>query len=415
MSYDSIPSGWRDIAEPIKKELIDLIHDNLEDLNGRVTNVEGAISTTVIANELVERERDAVPVGSMVWSPLSESDFQAQVLDGSWELADGQTVSSTDYATVVGRSALPDVRGKFLRMRAHGTSTTYNADGDVATDTYQNSTNIAHTHVMTHGHAHTITATGSFASTAHTHTFAHVHEMFDQPNASGGSESITGRLTADPSSTDVLDGVGGISHLQFGVGDPFSANNTGFAHDGFRLTATGPKSWYTTGVLAGPSGTTGSTATTSSPSATSTVGTSGSVTNFTGSTASDGNATESRPHNVTENLFVKTNKNYVTTRNGYFLWRAPQSLTINQVVLTPVNQGTSGSLVVDVKQGPLSSITTSIFSSAPSLGFAATTPQTGTINPTNAQVAAGDYVRIDITSVQAKLTSFHILIAATPT
>ncbi len=131
---------------------------------------------------------------------------------------------------------------------------------------------------------------------------------------------------------------------------------------------------------------------------------------LTGPTGSN----ETRPRNVTENLMLKVNKNYITARNGYILWRAPQAITINQVVVSPVHQGTSGTLTIDIKQGPLTAISTSIFTSTPSLVYSGTVAVTGTLNPSNATVAAGDYVRVDITATQAKLTEFHILIAATP-
>jgi hypothetical protein len=406
MAYSSIPDSWREVGKAVKKDLVDRIHDNLEDLNGRVTNVEGSVSTIIVANQSIKKERDHAPLGTMVWTPLSEAQFQSATDDGGWELCDGATAVGSDYGTLMSRTTVPDVRGRFLRMRAHGSGTTYNPDGDVATDTAQAQAVLAHTHVMTHAHANTFSATGTFSSSTHTHNISHYHQVaYDSAGTPGQDNKLRFLTTGSASQAAFTTGATEILGT-YAVGDVGSSLGT------FMSTVTG--ALYSSGAL-GPSSGSAGTATSAAPSATSSVSFSGAVTNFTGSTsANTGAVSETRPSNVTENLMIKVNKNYVTVRNGYLLWRAPQALTINQVILTPVTQGTSGTLTVDVKKGPLGSVTTSIFSATPSLAYNGAVAVAGTLDATNAQIAAGDYVRVDITATQAKLQEFHILIAAIP-
>ncbi len=404
MAYDSIPDLWREVGKGVKKDLIDRIHDNLEDLDGRVTNVEGSVSTTIIANQTIKKERDHAPIGTMVWSPLSEAQFQTATDDGGWELCDGATAVGSDYGTLMSRSVLPDVRGRFLRM-ADGAAGR-NPDGNVATDVAQSGTgsNFAHTHTINHGHSHTIAASGTFASSTHKHGMSHTHQVWYK----GVSRVMYGRTASDPSLTTFSSSG---SSLQY---DNYNVTLSGSGFDIAGATGVAATSYYSSGVIDPSGGGSGSTAKSSAADTTASVGNSGSVTNYTGSSGSDGVASESRPINVTENLMIKVNKNYVTARTGYLLWRAPQALTINQVILTPVTQGTSGTLTVDIKKGVHGSISTSIFTATPTMLYSASTPQTGTLNATNAQIAAGEYVRVDITTTQAKLVEFHILIAATP-
>jgi hypothetical protein len=50
MSFVTIPSGWIDVSDPLKKELFDLIKDNLDDLDSRTTAVEGGASKVIVYN-----------------------------------------------------------------------------------------------------------------------------------------------------------------------------------------------------------------------------------------------------------------------------------------------------------------------------------------------------------------------------
>ncbi|HWM92474.1 MAG TPA: hypothetical protein VN493_17040 [Thermoanaerobaculia bacterium] len=59
--------------------------------------------------------KQAVPVGSVVASMLDYNEFR-EIAGSGWFPADGRTVStSSKYAVITGRTALPDLRGMFLR------------------------------------------------------------------------------------------------------------------------------------------------------------------------------------------------------------------------------------------------------------------------------------------------------------
>ena len=391
MSYTSIPDAWRNVGKAIKQELVELIHDNLEDLDTRVTNVEGAVSTTLVLNELIKKERDTVPLGTITWSPLTEAQFQAESSDGAWELCDGASVTGSDYAVLMSRTTVPDIRGRFIRMRAHGTAATINPDGDVATDTAQADDTKIHSHANTFA-----LGSATVASSAHRHDMYHAHQWahLDATNSFwyGQVTLDAGETTIGSGSDKFMERVGDLASgaLSFKYAAQSAGSNTNY---------------HTTGVLDGPSGT-GSSADTGTPTATTTVTLSGAVTNSTGA--------EGRPKNITQNAFIKINKNYITVRDGYYIWRAPQDLTINQVILSPITQGTSGTLTIDVKKGALGAINTSIFTTLPDMAFGDATAQTGVINAVNAVITAGQYISVNITTTQAKLQEFHLLIGATP-
>ena len=77
-----------------------------------------------------------LPVGSVIYSMLSESQFQGETTTG-WVLADGRSCSGSDYELITGNSTVPDLRGVFLRGKNHARSgATGNPDGDLALGTF---------------------------------------------------------------------------------------------------------------------------------------------------------------------------------------------------------------------------------------------------------------------------------------
>ena len=85
-------------------------------------------------------------IGDIVQSMLTEVQFQAE-RDGTWVLADGRSVSGDQYETITGNANIPDLRGKFLRGKNNGTSTTEgNASGEVALGTPQTDELRSHSH-----------------------------------------------------------------------------------------------------------------------------------------------------------------------------------------------------------------------------------------------------------------------------
>lgn len=86
-------------------------------------------------------------IGDIKPSMLLEPQMQAQPEGAGWVLADGRSVAGSKYATITGMSAVPDLRGVFLRGKNYNrASRTGNADGDLGLGTFQANQNAAHTH-----------------------------------------------------------------------------------------------------------------------------------------------------------------------------------------------------------------------------------------------------------------------------
>jgi len=85
-------------------------------------------------------------IGDIVHSMLTEAQFQAE-RDGTWVLADGRSVTGDGYETITGNTNIPDLRGKFLRGKNNGTSTTEgNTSGEVNLGTPQTDAFQGHQH-----------------------------------------------------------------------------------------------------------------------------------------------------------------------------------------------------------------------------------------------------------------------------
>ena len=84
-----------------------------------------------------------LPIGSVIHSMLSESQFQSQIGSG-WVLADGRSATGTIYNTITGASAIPDMRDIFLRGKGNGRG--INPDGDLALGTYAADKYLSHNH-----------------------------------------------------------------------------------------------------------------------------------------------------------------------------------------------------------------------------------------------------------------------------
>jgi hypothetical protein len=92
------------------------------------------------------RVSDKNPVGAIVQSMLTESQFQA--LNGtSWVIADGRSAVGTRYETETGNSNIPDLRGMVLRGKNNGrVDGNQNPDGELGLGTFQSFGNESHTH-----------------------------------------------------------------------------------------------------------------------------------------------------------------------------------------------------------------------------------------------------------------------------
>ncbi len=102
------------------------------------------------------------PVGSITHSVLTEAQFNTETNSaGKWVLCDGRSCAGSEYATVTGRSNVPDFGGYFLRM-ANTSGSMQNPDNTallgVQADEIQ-----AHNHTVTDpGHTHSSNIAGVY-------------------------------------------------------------------------------------------------------------------------------------------------------------------------------------------------------------------------------------------------------------
>jgi hypothetical protein len=90
---------------------------------------------------------DAVlPVGCPVFTYLTEAQFQAEVGNTNWVLADGRSSNGTRYKDVTGFTTIPDMRGVSPRGKDAGRG--LNPDGDLPIGTYQADQNKSHNHTV---------------------------------------------------------------------------------------------------------------------------------------------------------------------------------------------------------------------------------------------------------------------------
>lgn len=370
MAYNSIPDSQREIGMPVTKDLVDNIHFNLEDLNTRVASISLAAGSNILLNELVKKPKDSLPIGAIIFGSLTASQVTSETDGGEWVAADGSSVTGSDWATLTGRTTLPDARGRFLRGKANGSG---NAPSDPALDAYTADTTASHNHDMSHGHGHTISATTNGAG-AHDHT-----------------------LVADAASDQPLMAPGLATPGQY---QWLAKQWTTTSALGYLLTGSDTLSGPTLGRSGGVA------------NHTHTVNIAGGVTNISANTGLTG-AAETAPRHITENVFIKINRAYIKAETRLFAMRVEQQTTINNIVVTPVDQGASGSFTIDIKKGSSpTSASQSIFQSGqlPTLAWNASSPVTGLTDSNQNTVAAGQFIVVSVTATQAKLKEVHVFI-----
>lgn len=77
MAFTTINSSNLDVGDPLKKELLDLIKSNQDDLDSRITAVEGSSGKIVVFNEIVLNAASLSGGGAITGLDLyrAESDF----------------------------------------------------------------------------------------------------------------------------------------------------------------------------------------------------------------------------------------------------------------------------------------------------------------------------------------------------
>ena len=395
MAYVSIPDSKREVGKPVDKDLVDNVHDNLEDLNERVNAISLAAGSNIIINEIVKKPKDSLPIGTLVHGSVTTAEFQAQVDDGEWVLADGSSAAGSDWATLTGRTTLPDARGRFLRGKDAGSGN--NSDGDKTLDSYTADTTKAHVHDMSHGHSNTfgLTGTTTFASSTHKHDMSHDHQWGQMSSSVLSSWDSSGTLQTvlQGASTSGITGVNTNTVLSVVARDFYTKPNS----------IINPAGGFLAGIVP----------LTDVPTATGTVGFTGAVTSHSGNTGSTGN-NETAPRYVTENIFMKINRAYIKTNTRLFVARIAQQTTVNSILVTPVVQGTSGNFKIDIKKGSSpTTATQSIFQTGqePTLAWNGSSGVTGLTDSDQNTVAAGQFIVVSVETTQAKLQEVHIMVA----
>lgn len=133
-------------------------------------------------------------IGSIDGTVLSEAQYQA--INGvGYILADGRNVAGSAYAAITGNATVPNLTGRYVRMKSHGSGT--NPDGDTALGTVQTGNVASHTHPIT-------ITNPTFGSINRVAVFnpANVMESgSDQLGATGGVPAVTFSIFPDGFST----------------------------------------------------------------------------------------------------------------------------------------------------------------------------------------------------------------------
>jgi hypothetical protein len=88
-----------------------------------------------------------LPVGSVVPTFLTEAQYQAEVGNTKWVLADGRSSAGTEFATLTGLTTIPDLRGNGLRGKNNGrVDGNQNPAGEQPLGTYEADQMLVHNH-----------------------------------------------------------------------------------------------------------------------------------------------------------------------------------------------------------------------------------------------------------------------------
>lgn len=98
-----------------------------------------------------------------------------------------------------------------------------------------------------------------------------------------------------------------------------------------------------------------------------------------------------------------------TSLAGIAVWRAPSTFDLYDAVVTSITAGASGTTEFDIQVGSDLDTMTSVFTTRPSVSFSAG----DNISSSNAvfstfTINEGDFLRLDITSLQSPQYSFHL-------
>ncbi|MFW7381464.1 MAG: phage tail protein [Oligoflexus sp.] len=358
---------------------------------------------------------EAVPAGTVVA-------FSGPTLPEGWLMCWGQEVSrslyselfdsiGTTYGSGDGSTTfnLPDLRGRVIAGRDDPgdpqnrlTSAGAGIDSKVL-----GAVGGAQTHALTTAqlaaHSHTFNKTElNTNQTSHRHDIRHTHKVMRSYSTRVAGYTTNDRYsTADPGDTPTNSVV---------FHDPYFNGATFTGTVGYAGTGKGGSVavLYTSGVTSAPTGS-GSTAESGTGLAS---WTSANVTTSTAlGSSSNGSAHQNTQPTIVQNYLIKA-LNIVEINSRLFVKRINQSVRINNVIVSPIEQGTSGEFEIDIKKGSSAATATqTIFSVKPSLSWDDTTPQSGTTDSNQNLVEADQYIVISVESTQANLKAVHLYVS----
>lgn len=417
MAYESIPSSLYDVGDPVKRELWTRVDDNLDDLNSRISNVEQATTKIIVFNNIVKKATEH-KIGDIKISLLSLTEFQKQ-FDDTWVLANGQSVAGSDYQTLTGNASVPDMRGRFLRMKDHGSGS--NPGGDLTLGVLQSEGYKQHNHTDS-GHSHGITDPQHWhlfdTNTNHSHGItdpSHDHVIDDPGHNHVSTDAGHSHAITDPNHFHAI-GISGASGsartIQTDtqkISDWYGSSetvypaatgitiNTGFSNISVSNAGTGINSLITTtGITINGAIVPGSTKAKST----------GITVNSDNAIIGNSGGNETRPINVTVNVFIKINDSVITKR---LIYKASAAFTLTSAIVNCLEAGSAGDCEIDIKKGISLGALVSVFSTKPKVNFSAgnwSDSSNAVFSITN--VLVGDWLVLDITSFQTEQNKMHV-------
>jgi hypothetical protein len=117
------------------RQLIIYFGEHLQALNAELANLK--TDNENLQTDLATVQTAPVPVGTVVSSLIPVAQFQALYgtfsAKAPWVLADGRDVTGSEYAKVMGRNTVPDLRGAFFRGAGNNATQTGWAGGNINT------------------------------------------------------------------------------------------------------------------------------------------------------------------------------------------------------------------------------------------------------------------------------------------
>jgi hypothetical protein len=134
------------------RQIITSFGEELVALNAELANLK--TDNTKMQTDLATVQTAPVPVGTVVSSLIPVAQFQALYgnfsANATWILANGSDVTGSEYAKVMGRNTVPDLRGAFFRGAGNNATQTGWAGGNINTyaEDYTKRPNTAFTTVV---------------------------------------------------------------------------------------------------------------------------------------------------------------------------------------------------------------------------------------------------------------------------